>query len=325
MRTVCICLFASMAFLMFGCGLSDSSQSMSDAYNAARSGDWEKAKGIAEHRIKEVPTDIDAAALLSLALFYTERDNPESMNRAMNYIRQAVTDKPDRYDLSLVYGWMLLNSGMNPEAKEPLQMAYDLHLNEKTSIGQETQGTIKYALGICCLRNNTFDDAERYLTQALKSTPYSTWSRIYSDIGCSLAYRQDYKKALDFMNKAIALEKSRAELRTRKIAELEQLKAKNATEISIKKKQEEVDELAPDDHMYIVYLNMTIICDYLSYKEYNPENPQEFRNGVPPWYSFVKKTINDAKSKTNSAREKAELTRLISDIDRRLAVLNNRK
>ncbi|MBQ7650160.1 MAG: hypothetical protein IJS15_04330 [Victivallales bacterium] len=311
--------------MLSGCGLSNSSQNISEAYNAARKGDWEKAKGIAEHRIKEVPTDIDAAALLSLALFYTERDNPESMNRAMNYIRQAVTGRPERYDLALVYGWMLLNSGLNAEAKQPLQTAYDLHLNEKAPIGQETQGTIKYALGICCLRNNTFDDAERYLTQALKSTPYSTWSRIYSDIGCSMAYRQDYAKAFEFMNKAIALEKSRGLLRTQKIAELEQLKAKNATEASIKKKQKEIDELAPDEQMYVVYLNMTVICDYLSYRDYNPENPEVFRNGVPRWYIFVKNALNDAKAKTNSAKEKAEFTRLVSDIDRRLAVLSNRK
>ena len=324
MKSISICLLASIAFFMYGCGFSDSAQSINDAYNAAKRGDWEKTKSIAEHRIKEVPTDIDAAALLSLALFYTERDNPESMNRANNYIRQAVTEKPDRYDLAFVYGWILLNTGHTPESKQPLQAAYDLHLNEKASIGQETQGTIKYALGLCCLRNNTFDDAERYLNQAIKSTPYSTWSRLYSDIACSLAYNQNYKEALGFLNRAITVEKSRADLRKKKLAELEQLKANNAPEDARKKKQEEIDELAPDECMYIVFLNMAVVCDYLSYRAFNPESPEDFRAGTPTWYNYAKNAINAAKAKTNSAKEKADFNRLTAEIDRRLLALSRK-
>ena len=309
---------------MCGCGFTDSSQSINDAYNAARRGDWEKVKEITERRNKVVTADFDSFALLSLALFYTERDNPDSMERAQNLIRQAMDAKPERYDFALLYGFMLLNSGQVSKAKEQLLKAYNLHLNEKNSIGQETQGTIKYALGLCCLRNRTYEDAEKYLSQAIKSTPYSTWSRVYSDIACSLVYRGKYTEALAFLNQAIAVEQSRAKLRVRKMKELETLIASNASEADIKKKQDEIDELAPDERMYVIFLNMSIVCDYLSYKRYNPDSPEDFRDGVPAWYNYTKQLVNEAKAKTDSAKEKAELTRIVSEIDRRLAKLGKK-
>ncbi|MBO4344776.1 MAG: hypothetical protein J5833_03410 [Victivallales bacterium] len=324
MKTVCTVLFALAVFVMSGCGFTDSSQSVNDAYNAAKRGEWDKVKAATERRLKEVPTDNDAAALLSLALFYSERENPESMNRAMNYIRQAVTAMPERYDLAFVYGWMLLNSGRSPEAKKPLQDAYDMHLNDKNSIGQETQGSIKYALGLCCLRNNTFDDAEKYLTQSVKSTPYASWSRLYSDIACSLVYRQKFKDALSFLNKAMEVEKSRAALRAKLIEEYNRMKASNATEAALEKKKKEIDELAPDECMYVTYLNMAIVCDYLSYSTFNAENPADFRASVPAWYAFAKKSIMDAKKNTKSAKEQVEFNRLVANIDRRVALLTRK-
>ena len=324
MKSIFFVLFTAVVFLS-GCGIKDSAQSMDDAYKAAKRGDWAAVKPVAERRIKEAPTDNDAAALLSLALFYTERNNPESINRAMNYIRQAATAMPERYDLALAYGWMLVSTGQYAMAKEPLQNAYELHLNETKTIGQETQGTIKYALGLCCLRNNTFDEAEKYLSLATKSTPFASWSRLYSDIACSLVYRQKFKDALGFLNKAREVEVSRAKLRKQKIDDLKRLKENKASETEIRKLEKEIDELAPDEYFYVVYLNMAIVVDYLSYKQFNPDNPGDFTASAPAWYAFAKKSILEAKAKLRSAKEQEELNRIVASIDRRLAVLTTTK
>lgn len=313
-----------LALVLAGCGMTDSSQNMRNAYEAAKKGDWETVKVAAEKRWREVPTDNDAAVLLSLALFYTERDNDESMNRAINCIRQAVTALPDRYDVAYIYGWMLMSMNRFPQANAPLTKAYELHMKDRNSIGQETQGAIKYALGMCCLRNNTFDKAENYLSQATRSTPYSSWSRLYSDIACALVYSHKYTEALNFLNKAMTVENRRAELRKAKMAELKEMKAKAAAPNVIEKKQREIDELAEDECYYITILNMAIVCDYLSYPQFNSQNPDAFRNSVPQWYNYAKQQIQVVRGKTVNAKQQVELDRTIARIDKRLVAISGK-
>ena len=65
---------------------------------------------------------------------------------------------------------------------------------------------------------------------------------------------------------------------------------------------------------------MAVVCDYLSYSQYNPSNPNDFLASVPSWYNYAKGSIIAAKAKTKSAKEQAELNRLVAEIDRRLAV-----
>ena len=211
------CVFGMV--LLGGCGDGGSGHALADALRMARRGDWADALPIAEKRVREVPTDSDAVAFLALCLFHNG-EGADSRNRAMNLMRQAADALPERYDIQYAYGVMLFEAKSYTDAMQPLKRAYELHLKEEHSIPQETQGDVKYALGMCCLRNNKFADAAKYLEQAARSNPYAFWPDVQNDIAVSLFFQGKYLEAMNALDAAMKLNAANARLAEKKKAEL---------------------------------------------------------------------------------------------------------
>lgn len=294
MRRFVIFSLILVASFLSGCG-NDGSKDVTRAFNLLKISKpenlqmhWNEAKEIASKRLAIVPTDIDAAALMSLALFYTEGDKSASVERAINLMKQAATLRPERYDIWFIYGWLLYNNGNYAAAREPLQKAYDLHLETQRTVQQEVQGAIKYTLGCCCIRTNELSEAEKYLLQAVKSTPYSEWSGIYNDLGCIAVYSGNFSKAMAYLN--------------------EGRKVENAIKDASRKNK----------NIHLLDLNTAIVCDYLSYPTFNPKNAASFRAGAKNWYLYARGSLDKARKNSTNASEQVSYAKIIGDIDHRV-------
>lgn len=316
-----ILIFAASVLLGIGagCNRNDSAQGVKEAYRLARKGQWDEAGELVEKRIREVPTDMDAAVLLGLCLEHTGKGNADAQNRALNYLRQACDAMPDRYDVQFIYGNHLLNARRYTDAYGPLKNAYELHLKESHTITQETQGTIKYALGMCCLRNNKFDDAIKYLEQAAKSNPYASWPEIQNDIAFACFYKGRYMDAMKYLDNAMKLDKKNAALAEKKKSEIIALKQKGTPE-QVSKKQDELDSLKYN-YPHVTGLNMAVACDYLSFKKFNPKNPEAFKQGAIGWYDYSSALYQALRKNASSASQKTAYNKTLASIEKRRTAL----
>ena len=198
-------LLIAMMAVVAGCSPKSSERNMIEAHRLAKAGEWRDVLDLTTQRVKDVPGDMNAKVLKALALMNVHSDNPDLREEAVDLMRQVTSANPDRYDYQLVYGWILLNYGRTSDALLPLKTAYDLHINnvdKNAVIGQDVQGTIKYALAVCHRKNKMYPEAIKFYEQALKSTPYSNWPSIYSDIGICYVLQKNYVKAMEWVNKA---------------------------------------------------------------------------------------------------------------------------
>ena len=294
----------AMLLLVAGCGPKSSERNLQEAYRKARVGDWEQVLALTAPRVKDVPNDIGAKALKSLALLNVKRDDAESMEEAVTLMRQAVNAYPTRYDYQLAYGWLLLNLERYDEALQPLRTAYDLHIKVDKSkvIGQDVQGTIKYALALCCMKNRLYDDAIKYFEQSLKSTPYSTWPSIYSNIGCCYACKSDFQKAMEWVSKSYTRAQENSKIR--------------GTDGKLPGPYEDLDAIA---------VNMAVISDYLSFPNFNRVNSALYLGPSIQWYTYAESLLKNRLVDSQDPMERAAIQKQVSSLENRLNGLKRRQ
>ena len=286
----------AMLLLVAGCSPKSSERNLQEAYRKARVGDWEQVLALTAPRVKDVPNDIGAKALKSLALLNVKRDDAESMEEAVTLMRQAVNAYPTRYDYQLAYGWLLLNLERYDEALQPLRTAYDLHIKVDKSkvIGQDVQGTIKYALALCCMKNRLYDDAIKYFEQSLKSTPYSTWPSIYSNIGCCYACKSDFQKAMEWVSKSYTRAQENSKIR--------------GTDGKLPGPYEDLDAIA---------VNMAVISDYLSFPNFNRVNSALYLGPSIQWYTYAESLLKNRLVDSQDPKERAAIQKQVSSLENR--------
>ena len=294
----------AMLLLVAGCGPKSSERNLQEAYRKARVGDWDQVLALTAPRVKDVPNDIGAKALKSLALLNVKRDDAESMEEAVTLMRQAVNAYPTRYDYQLAYGWLLLNLERYDEALQPLRTAYDLHIKVDKSkvIGQDVQGTIKYALALCCMKNRLYDDAIKYFEQSLKSTPYSTWPSIYSNIGCCYACKSDFQKAMEWVSKSYTRAQENSKIR--------------GTDGKLPGPYEDLDAIA---------VNMAVISDYLSFPNFNRVNSALYLGPSIQWYTYAESLLKNRLVDSQDPMERAAIQKQVSSLENRLNGLKRRQ
>ena len=294
----------AMLLLVAGCSPKSSERNLQEAYRKARVGDWEQVLALTAPRVKDVPNDIGAKALKSLALLNVKRDDTESMEEAVTLMRQAVNAYPTRYDYQLAYGWLLLNLERYDEALQPLRTAYDLHIKVDKSkvIGQDVQGTIKYALALCCMKNHLYDDAIKYFEQSLKSTPYSTWPSIYSNIGCCYACKSDFQKAMEWVSKSYTRAQENSKIR--------------GTDGKLPGPYEDLDAIA---------VNMAVISDYLSFPNFNRVNSALYLGPSIQWYTYAESLLKNRLVDSQDPMERAAIQKQVSSLENRLNGLKRRQ
>ncbi len=300
-------LLCTLSLLWYGCGAGDSKNTMKQAAKAAAKQDWQTVRELSEKRLHAVPTDNDASVLLALALFYTERDKPASIDRAINCMRQVLTNDSQRYDLHFIYGWILLNTGHYQEARIPLQAAYDLHFKEPHTMGQDSQGLVKYALGRCCMMNSLFKEALQYYEQAAKSTDFNDWATLYNDMACCHAFMGNYAAAMNSLNTAIQKNNLAKEK-----AEKELLKSPDAPSFD-------------NPYEYLLTLNTAVVCDYLSYPQYNPGNADAYGAVRLAWYGNAENMVAQAAKASSNASQQQRLYNTLKQINLRKAALQGTK
>ena len=305
-------LLCAVHLLWYGCGLGKAESIVKQANQAAKRKDWKTVQELAEKRVHSVPTDSEATVLLALALFYNEPDKPASIDKAIDCMRQVLNAESKRYDLHFIYGWILLNTGhINirhiKEARIPLQTAYDIHLKDTHAIGQDYQGLLKYALGRCCMLNGLYDDALKYYEQAAKSTGFNDWSTLYNDMAFCQTVLRNYSAAINNLNLANSkIEKAKVQ------AELERKRDPNALPYV-------------NPYEYIPVLNTAIICDYLSYPNYNQFNVQDYAAVRVDWYEKAGAMVADAAQKSPNALQQQGLNNTLHKINLRKAALLSSK
>lgn len=285
-------LLIAMMAVVAGCSPKSSERNMIEAHRLAKAGEWQDVLDLTTQRVKDVPGDMNAKVLKALAIMNTNGDNSDLREEAVDLMRQATSTEPERYDYQLVYGWILLDYGRTSDALLPLKTAYDLHIKEVSKdavIGQDVQGTIKYALAVCYRKNKMYPEAIKFYEQALKSTPYSNWPSIYSDIAICYVLQKNYAKAMEWCNKA------------RNLAA---------------KVNSETAEKYP--HTDLITLNLAIIHDYLSWPANNKANSAAFVNASITWYRQAKKEFSQKYKETDDVAEKTDIQRKMLLIDKRI-------
>ena len=272
-----ILLLCSLA--LFSCQPVDLEKELRLGMAAARKNDWKTALAKAERCLDNVPSSADAAILKSLSLFLLHGNNAEELDKALELIRRVTKEHPERYDAFLVHGWILMNKGRLDEAITPLKKAYELHLDvSNKDVTQVVQGTINYALGMAYMHNNILDNAEKHLLTATKSTPYNKWYSIYASLGILEYNRGHYKKALEYMVKA--------------------------------------KDLAPAGE-YSIAVNIAVLMDYLSYRQFNSNNPKVYAAQKQNWYRYAYNCVINARQNTANLNEQRFLDELAKSIRRR--------
>ncbi|MBR4220971.1 MAG: hypothetical protein IKR81_07440 [Victivallales bacterium] len=302
-----IYLLCIVSLLWYGCGAGDTKNVMKAAKRAASNQQWASVRELTEKRLRAVPTDNDASVLLALSLFYTDRGNPTSIDRAINCMRQVLTRETQRYDLHFVYGWILLNTGRTQEARVPLQAAYDLHFKDPHTMGQDSQGLVKYALGRCCMMNSLFADALKYYEQAVKSTGFNDWVTLYNDMACCHAFLGNYASAMECMN--LALQKD----------------AQNKAALAKERAKKKDAPLYENPYEYLLTVNTAVVCDYLSYPQLNPDNASAYRAVRVGWYDKAAATVAEVAKNSSNASQQQRLYNLAKQINQRKATLQASK
>ena len=300
-------LLCAVSLLWYGCGAGDTKNNMKDAAKAAAKQDWQTVRELSEKRLHAVPTDNEASVMLALSLFYTEREKPASIERAINCMRQVLTSETQRYDLHFIYGWILLNTGRYQEARVPLQAAYELHFKDPHTMGQDSQGMVKYALGRCCMMNSLFKDALNYYEQAAKSTGFNDWVTLYNDMACCHAFQGNYAAAMKCMFMA-----SQKEEYNRKASEEER-----------KKHPERPPYVNP--YVYLLTLNTAVVCDYLSYPQYNTGNAASYGAVRLGWYDKAAGELAEVAKNSVNASQQQRLYNTLKQINQRKATLQASK
>ena len=300
-------LLCAVSLLWYGCGAGDTKNAMKLAAKAAAKQDWQTVRELSEKRLHAVPTDNDASVLLALSLFYTERDKPTSIDRAINCMRQVLTSEPQRYDLHFIYGWILLNTGRHQEARIPLQAAYELHFKDPHTMGQDSQGLVKYALGRCCMMNSLFKDALKYYEQAAKSTGFNDWCTLYNDMACCHVFMGNYAGAMNCLNQA--------------------MQKNNLARDAVEKERQKNPQLPPyeNPYEYLLTVNTAVVCDYLSYPQYNPGNAAAYSGVRQAWYGNAEAMVAQAAKNSANASQQQRLHNILKQINLRKAALQASK
>ena len=271
----------SCCLALFSCQPIDLDKELREGAKAAAGNDWKTALKKAELCLDNAPSSADAAILKSLSLFMVHGNNAEDLEKSLELIRQVTKEHPERYDAFLVHGWILLNKNRVVESIEPLKKAYALHLSpENKNVPQTVQGSINYILGCASFYNNLFPDAEKHLEQALKRTPYKDWASIYSNLGSIAYYQGNVPKAIGYMQKA--------------------------------------QKLAPRD--YAIAVNMAVLVDFMSYKQYNSKNYQAYAAQKQGWYRNALSCIQEERRKSNNASIQIYLDNLAKAIRKRAKI-----
>ncbi len=292
-------LLCVVSLLWYGCA-GDPKNNMKAA---ASKQDWQTVRELAEKHLRVVPTDNDATVLLALALFYTERNNPDSIERAIRYMRQVLTSETQRYDLHFIYGWILLNTGHYQESRIPLKAAYELHLKEPHTMGQDYQGMVKYALGRSCMLNSLYGEALKYYEQASKSLELNDWVTLYNDMACCYACLGDYVGAMNYLNLAMA-------------------KEKHNIEVSEKEREKKKDAIPYENpYAYLLTVNTAVVCDYLSYPSYNSGNYTDYAAVRADWYNNAANALAVVAQSSLNASQQQRLYDLIKQINQRKAAI----
>ena len=300
-------LLCAVSLLWYGCGMGDTKNAVKRAESAAARQDWKTVRELTEKRHRDVPTDNDATVLLALSLFYTERDKPASIEQAISYMRQVLTDEHQRYDLQFIYGWILLNTGHFQEARVPLQNAYELHLKDPHVMGQDSQGFVKYALGRCCMMNSLFKEALTYYEQAAKSMGFNDWVTLYNDMACCYAFIGDYASAM----KCLLLASQKEEYN------------KQLSEAERKKHPETPPYENP--YAYLLAVNTAVVCDYLSFPQVNPGNAAAYKAVRQDWYVKAEGSVAMVVQSSVNAAQQQWLYNLLKQLSQRKAALQASK
>ena len=277
----------ALALLLAGCGAKSSERGMQEAYKRAKEGNWEKVLELTAPRVRDVPGDMGAKALKSLALLHLKgKEDTVSMDEAVELMRQALDAYPKRYDYQFAYGWLLLNLERYEEALPHLREAYDLHIQVDKSkvIGQDVQGNIKYALALCYAKTRQYNEAIKYFGQAQKSSPHKNWPAIDANIGACYCCLGEDTKAVQWMDKAYykALEEN-------------------------KKIGEDGKPMPPYPDMDIIAINQAVAHEYLG----------DDKNLTKDWYTYAEQLLREKLVVTQDIRERAKINNLLGTIAKR--------
>ena len=281
-----ILIFAAAALVLAGCRPMDVRQELTKASKAAEKGNWTEALDITENCLKEVPGHLDATVLRALCLFQAQRTEAAAVEKSLELLLQASALAPERYDIQLIYGWELLQLGRSKEALGPLRRAHELHQKPENIayVPQQVQGSIKYLLGECCRLNNLNAEAITYFALASHSTPFNSWSELYNNLAVLSVLSGKTLEAVQWIRQA--------------------------------------QTLKPMDSK--VAINTAVICDFLSYPEFNAKSFKEYQQARLQWYAYAREMIKSRISATASVAEKSALQQVDRDVARRLREISPR-
>jgi len=281
-----ILIFALAVLCLTGCRPMDIRQELTKARKAAETGKWPEALAITKNCLKEVPGNLDATVLCALCMFQAQRTEAAAVEKSLELLNQAVALAPERYDIQLIYGWELLQLGRSKEALGPLRRAYELHQKPENIayVPQQVQGSVKYLLGECCRLNNLNEEAITYFLQASHSTPFNSWPELYNNLAVLSLLSKKPFDAVKWLKQAQAL--------------------------------------APQDCK--VAVNTAVICDFLSYPEYNAQSYANYQQARVQWYAYAQELVKHKAASTPSVAEKASLQQVERDLTLRLKEISPR-
>ena len=167
-----------------------------------------------------------------------------------------------------------------------MRRAYELHQKPENIayVPQQVQGTVKYLLGECCRLNNLNADAITYFSLASHSTPFNSWPELYNNLAVLSVLSGKALEAVQWIRQA--------------------------------------QTLSPMDGR--VAINTAVICDFLSYPEFNAKSFREYQQARLQWYAYAREMIKSKAAATASVAEKSALQQTDRDVARRLREISPR-
>lgn len=179
---------------------------------AGRAREFNQAKQYLEKAIQINPDSAAAYTYLGGVLIESDRN----YDSAMTFLSKAIEMEPVNDVAHDYMGTALFNQGRYPEAAKQFQTAVGINPSNKEAQGHlalanertlQANDTTYTALAVTAARSGKFDEAKRFLEQALKINPRNATAYVFMG-GVIMESQRDYTSAMTFLAKAVELEPS---------------------------------------------------------------------------------------------------------------------
>ncbi len=163
------------------------------AWNLIVVEDYDEAVKVLKKSLDIDPRNLRALGLMALALMHREK-----YDQAMMFLQQVLTSEPNNFFALNNLGYICYKKGIWGEAIE--------HLSKAAKQSKDRMAALyaNYYLGLVYLERSMIPDAVRFFDEALKIGP--NLQEAYYHLGLAETKRYEFKKAIEYFEKCIALD-----------------------------------------------------------------------------------------------------------------------